>query len=112
MFVVINNFNFSMKYFFSIFFLLIMLTSVTVSVMEQWQGEDVSEVKESKANESDDKDGEEKLEKEKEIYTLSHHILLEISSFSTRKLKKTNHYGQDSFISELFASLPELPPEA
>jgi type III secretory pathway component EscV len=112
MFVVINNFNFSMKYFFSIFFLLIMLTSVTVSVMEQWQGEDVSEVKESKANESDDADGEEKLEKEKEVYTFNHHILIEMSSFSTRKLKKTNHYGKDSFISELYASLPELPPEA
>jgi hypothetical protein len=112
MFVVINNFNFSMKYFFSIFFLLIMLTSVTVSVMEQWQGEDVSEVKESKANESDDTDGEEKVEKEKEVYTFNHKSAVEISLFSTRKLKKTNHYRKDSFISELYASLPELPPEA
>lgn len=86
-----------------------MLTSVTVSVMEQWQGEDVSEVKESK---SDDKDGEEKVETEKEVYTLNHNIFIETFLFSTKKLRKTNNYGNDSVISELYASLPELPPEA
>jgi hypothetical protein len=102
----------SMKVFFSIFFLLVMFTSVTVSLVEQWQGEDVSELKECKTDDADDTDGEEKVEKEKEVYTFNHKSLAETSLFSTRKLKKTNHYGKDSFISELYASLPELPPEA
>jgi hypothetical protein len=101
-----------MKVIYTIFFLLVMFTSVTVSVMEQWQGEDISELKESKTDDADDTDSEEKVEKEKEVYTFNHKSAVEISLFSTRKLKKTNYYGQDSFISELFASLPELPPEA
>jgi hypothetical protein len=101
-----------MKVIYAIFFLLVMFTSVTVSVMEQWQGEDISELKESKADDADDTDGEEKVEKEKEIYTFNHKSLVEIALFSTEKLIKTNHYGDDSFISELYASLPELPPEA
>ena len=101
-----------MKVLFSIFFLLVMLTSVTVSVMEQWQGEDISEVKESKTGDADDTDGEEKVGKEKEVYTLNHNIFIVTLLFSTGRLKKTNHYGNDSVISELYASLPELPPEA
>jgi hypothetical protein len=101
-----------MKVLFVIFFLLIMVTSVTVSVMEQWQGEDVSELKECKTDDFDDKDGEEKVEKEKEVYTFNQHKLIEVSLFLTRKLKKASQYGKDSFISELFASLFELPPEA
>jgi hypothetical protein len=101
-----------MKVIYAIFFLLVMFTSVTVSVMEQWQGEDVSELKESKTDNADDTDSEEKVEKEKEVYTFNHKSLVEISLFSTGKLKKASQYGKDSFISELFASLPELPPEA
>jgi hypothetical protein len=101
-----------MKVIYAIFFLLVMFTSVTVSVMEQWQGEDITELKESKTDDTDDRDGEEKVEKEKEVYTFNHKGFVETSLFSTRKLKKTNHYGKDSFISELYASLPELPPEA
>jgi hypothetical protein len=89
-----------------------MMTSVTVSVMEQWQGGDVSELKECKTDDFDDTDGEEEVEKEKEVYTFNHHNIIEISLFSAAKLKKSNHYLKDTFISELFASLHELPPEA
>jgi uncharacterized protein with ParB-like and HNH nuclease domain len=99
-----------MKNIYAIFFLLVMFTSVTVSVMEQWQGEDISEIKESKSDDADDTDGEEKVEKE--VYTLNHNIFIETLLFSTEKLKKTNYYGNDSFVSVLYASLPELPPEA
>jgi hypothetical protein len=101
-----------MKSFFSIFFLLLMVASVTVSVIEQWQGEDISELKENKSNDADDTDGEEKVGKEKEVYTLNHNIFIETLLFPTEKLKKTNNYGKNTFISELYASLPELPPEA
>jgi hypothetical protein len=87
-----------------------MVASVTVSVVEQWQGEDISEIKESKSDDADDTDGEEKIENE--VYTLNHNIFIEILSFPTEKLKKTNNYGKNTFISELYASLPELPPEA
>jgi hypothetical protein len=99
-----------MKVIYAIFFLLVMFTSVTVSVMEQWQGEDVSELKESKTDDLDDTDGEEKIEKE--IYTFNQHNLLEIAFFLTKKLKKDNQYDKGSFISELHTFLPELPPEA
>jgi hypothetical protein len=87
-----------------------MVASVTFSVMEQWQGEDISEIKESKSDDADDTDGEEKVEKE--VYTLNHNIFIETPLFPTEKLKKTNNYGKNTFISELYASLPELPPEA
>jgi hypothetical protein len=99
-----------MKVIYAIFFLLVMFTSVTVSVMEQWQGEDIFEIKESKSDDADDTDGEEKVEKE--VYTLNHNIFIETLLFPTEKLKKSNNYGNDSFISVLYASLPELPPEA
>jgi hypothetical protein len=89
-----------------------MVASVTVSVVEQWQGEDISELKESKSDDADDTDGEEKVEKVEEIYTFNYNTFIDISLFLTKKLKKSNQYGNDSVISELFASLPELPPEA
>ena len=99
-----------MKLFFSIFFLLLMMVSTTVSVVEQWQGEDVSEVKESKTNDADDTNEEEKVEKE--VYIFDHNIFTEIPEFSTGKKRKMNHYGDDAFLSEAYAFLPKLPPEA
>ena len=88
---------------------MLMVASVTVSVVEQWQGEDVSEIKEGKTNDADDTNEE---EKEKEVYTFNHNVFTEIPQFSTGKRRKINHYGDDALFSEVYAFLPKLPPEA
>jgi hypothetical protein len=81
--------------------------------VEQWHGEVVLELKECKTDDSGDEDGEEKVEKvEKEVYTYKLKSFIESYLFSSLNLKKISHLQNDSFISELFVSLPDLPPEA
>ncbi len=88
-----------------------MAASVTVPLMVQWQSEDVYEMKEKSADDTDD-DLKEDKEKEKGLYVLHIKLLSKSSVFSNENTPEKQYYKHDSAISENHASLPELPPEA
>lgn len=98
-----------MKFFLSICLALIMAASVTVPLMVQWQGEDMYEMKEKNADDTDDdfKEG-----KEKNLYVLHIKLLSKFNVFSNENTSEKQYHKHDSAISENHASLPELPPEA
>lgn len=98
-----------MKYFLSIFLLIIMLASVSVSFVEQMKGGDLYEFKECNTDDADEKS---KVEKEKEIYHLKNNPQLQIDVFSLAKLRKQIIVEDNCLISERHTLLLELPPEA
>jgi hypothetical protein len=87
-----------------------MFANITISVVEQWHGEVVSELKESKTDDFGDEDSEEKVEKEVYFHKLK--VFIESYLYFGLNLKKVSHPQSDFFISEFFATLPDLPPEA
>lgn len=99
-----------MKLFFSCFFLVIMTLNVALPLVERLHGRDMYEWTEAS---SDDTDEESKSEKEKEKESISsscyHDVNLDASVL--KKFKKSLFSTDDLPLSELFASLPELPPE-
>ncbi|MBK7935990.1 MAG: hypothetical protein IPJ82_02445 [Lewinellaceae bacterium] len=102
-----------MKYIFPWFFLLIMSLNVAIPLMEQLRGGDMYEYTELGAKELDGKDKSEKEEgKEKESYTFSDHSGLNPGAFYNKKRKNSGFPKADQLLSELYAFLPELPPEA
>ena len=98
-----------MKYPLSIFLLIIMLASVSVSFVEQMKGGDSYELKECNTDDADEKS---KVEKEKEIYHFKNNPLPQIDVFSLAKLRKQIVVKNNCLISERHTFLPELPPEA
>lgn len=104
-----NSITFWMKFFLSICLALIMAASVTVPLMVQWQGEDVYEMKEKSADDTDD---DLKESKEKSIYVLNINISSKFNVFFNENTSEKQYHKYDSAISENHASLPELPPEA
>jgi hypothetical protein len=99
-----------MKLLLSIFLLIIMIASVTVPVLAQWQGEDVSEVKDGKKE--SDSDDEFKIGKEKEVYLTNGYFSLVLTAFSSAKTKEKQYYQHDCLISENHAQRLEMPPDA
>ena len=97
-----------MKHFLSIFLLIIMVTSLSVSAVEQLKDGDIYELKECKTDDADEKS---KVEKEKEVYNFESNSLLQIDDFSLAKLKKQIVIKNDNLKSERHTFLPELPPE-
>ncbi len=86
-----------------------MAASVTVPLMVQLQDEDVYEMKEKSAGDTDD---DLKEAKEKDVYVLNIQILNKSNGFLNENTPEKQYYKHDSAISENHASLPELPPEA
>jgi hypothetical protein len=99
-----------MKLLLSTFLLIIMIASVTVPVLVQWQGEDVSEVKDGK-NEGDS-DDEFKVGKEKEVYITNGYFSLILAVSSLEKTSEKQYYVHDCLISENHAQRLEMPPDA
>jgi hypothetical protein len=99
-----------MKYFLSISLLIIMIASVAVPVLAQWQSEDVCEMKECKSE--SDSDNEFKVGKEKEVYTSTGYFSFVFAAFCLEKTKEKQYYKHDCLISENHALQLEMPPEA
>jgi hypothetical protein len=99
-----------MKLLLSIFLLIIMIASVAVPVLAQWQGEDVCELKDGK-NEKDS-DDEFKVGKEKEVYVSHNLFSLIVGAFYLENTNEKQYYKHDCLISENHAKQLEMPPEA
>lgn len=116
-----------MKHFLATFFLIIMILNVALPLVEQLQAKDLYELVQLGADDVDDEnksenepesksESENEAEKDKEEYTkktipFSTQLLSPYHSFDLRKVKKTLFPGHQLPISELYTSLPELPPE-
>lgn len=117
-----------MKHFIATFFLIIMILNVALPLVEQLQAKDSYELVKMEADDVDDetkgenepenkseKESENEAEKDKE-YTkknlpFSTQFLSHSHSFNSAKFKKALFPGRDLPVSELYTSLPELPPE-
>jgi hypothetical protein len=99
-----------MKLLLSISLLVIMIASVTVPVLAQWQNEDVCEIKDGKSE--GDSDDEFKVGKEKEVYITGGYFSLILPTFSSEKTKEKQYFKHDCLISENHAKQLEMPPEA
>jgi hypothetical protein len=108
--VVQIQFRLSMKLLLSISLLIIMIASVAVPVVAQWQGEDVCEVKGGKSE--GDSDDEFKVGKEKEVYVSNGHFSLILAAFSSEKTSEKQYHKLDCLISENHAQRLEMPPDA
>ena len=98
-----------MKLLLSISLVIIMIVSVTVPLVVQWQGEDMYELKESN---SDDSDDEFKVGKEKEVYIVNRLIAVLIPALIVEETKEQQYYKHECLVSENHSFLPEIPPEA
>jgi hypothetical protein len=97
-----------MKLLLSISLIIIMITSVAVPLLVQWQSEDVCEMKESKGDDSDD---EFKIGKEKEVYIINPLLAALAPVMISEITKEKQYYQHESLISENYSFLPEIPPE-
>jgi hypothetical protein len=98
-----------MKLLLSISLLIIMMTSVTLPLLVQWQCEDVCELKESKGEDSDD---EFKIGKEKEVYIINSLLSILIPVLTSGKTNERQYYKHDCLISENHSMQLDMPPEA
>ena len=99
-----------MKIFFSYFFLVMMTLNLAIPLVEQLRGENVSALTEV-VSEDADEEGKTEKEKEKESISFSGDQVIHLGAFDLEKFKKSLFPRYDFPVSELFASLPELPPE-
>jgi hypothetical protein len=97
-----------MKLLLSISLLIIMIASVAVPVLAQWQSEDLCETKDSKS----DSDDEFKVGKEKEVYVSNGYFSLVLAAFYAEETNEKQYYKHDCLISENHAKQLEMPPEA
>jgi len=100
-----------MKRRFTFFFLLIMTLNVAIPLVEQLRGWDQYELTEAGTDDTDEEGNTEK-EKEKESLAFSHDHALLIGAFNLTQFRKSLFFTDELPLSELYASLPELPPEA
>jgi hypothetical protein len=99
-----------MKNLFALFLAIVLVIGVVVPSVVQLQGDDVYEMKEKNADDSDD---DLKESKEKDLYVLTIDVVLrKFNTFFSNNTSEKQYHKQDSAISENHASLPELPPEA
>ncbi len=98
---------------FPFFFLLIMALNVAIPIVERVLGQDQYELAEMNKDKADDTEEEKKTEKEKEkeALTFSDYVAIRLDGSSNRR-KISPFPADERLISELFAFLPELPPEA
>ncbi len=101
-----------MKRFFPFFFLLIMALNVALPIAERLLKNEQYELSEMNKDQSDDTEEEKKTEKEKEKESISFsdYLTIHLDGSSDRR-NKSIFPAHERLISELFACLPELPPE-
>lgn len=99
-----------MKFFFSYFFLVMMTLNLAIPLVEQLRGGNLCALTEV-ASEDADEEGKTEKEKEKESISFSGDHVVNIDAYNLEKFKKSLFPQYDFPVSELFASLPELPPE-
>lgn len=99
-----------MKIFFSYFFLVMMTLNLAIPLVEQLRGENVCALTEV-VSEDADEEGKTEKEKEKESISFSGDQVIHLGAYDLEKFKKSLFPRYDFPVSELFASLPELPPE-
>lgn len=99
-----------MKSVFSIFLLIIMMTNVSVTYMQQVKLGFKYELKESNTDDADENIEVEK-EKGKEVYH-SNHLNFDDHLFNLAYIKNIIVCSNDHLFSERHTFLPELPPEA
>lgn len=105
---------FFMKLVFSFFFLLIMTLNVAIPLAEQLRGSVSYELAEAGTDDPDEEgcpEKEKEKEKEKESISFWHHGAIKLDGFSRERLRKSSFPACGLPLSELYASLPELPPE-
>lgn len=103
-----------MKLFFAYFFLAIMTLNLTLPLVERLQGKNAYELTKFGSDDADEEGNSEKekeKEKEKESISYSCDHSFHLDAHILEKFKKTPFPANDLPVSELFASLPELPPE-
>ena len=98
-----------MKVLLSVFLLLVMVTSVSVSVLEQLRENSACEYKESK---TDDDNKEEKTKVEKDLFVFKNQLNLPFSNSNLNAQKAHFTAEDETCISFLYISLPENPPES
>ncbi len=91
-----------------------MALNVTLPVVEQFWGGDTYELaKLGKSEEGKtEKESEKETEKEKESLAFSDHAAPRLDAFGLEKFRKSLFSKDDFPVSELYAFLPELPPDA
>jgi len=99
-----------MKIFFSYFFLVMMTLNLAIPLVEQLLGENMCALTEV-VSEDTDEEGKTEKEKEKESISFSGAHVIHLDANDLEKFKKSLFPRYDFPVSELFASLPELPPE-
>ncbi len=88
-----------------------MTLNVAIPFMEQLRGSDLYEMTKMGADD-ESKDGKEKeTEKGKESLAFFYHSALLFNAPGLERFKKSLFPKDDHPVSELYASLPELPPE-
>ena len=104
--------EFYMKRFFPFFFLLIMALNVALPIAERLFKDEQYELSAMNKDKSENTGEEKKTEKEKEkeSITFSDFMAIRLDGSSDRR-KKSVFPADERLISELFAFLPELPPE-
>ena len=90
-----------------------MTLNVALPLLEQLRGGNKCELVEMAADDSDEESAPEKeKEKEKESISYSSCTFIKADALNFAKFKKSMFDTDDLPVSELFASRPELPPEA
>ncbi len=103
-----------MKLVLSYFFLVIMTLNLAIPLVERLHGRDMYELTEVGSDDTDEKgktENEKEKEKEKESISFSYDHLIHLDAHILEKFKKSLFPKNDIPVSELFAFLPELPPE-
>lgn len=100
-----------MKCFFSLLLLLIMTSNLAVSCIEQLRGSVMYELAEAGTDDADEK-GEKGKEKEKDSLSCSDHFIISLDGLNKKNLHKSLFPRNNLPNSELYASLPELPPKS
>lgn len=103
-----------MKHIFVFFFLLIMLLNVAIPAMGQLHGVDKYELakmsKDDEGKAEKEKEGEKKTEEESLAF--AHYSGPKPGAFPLGKCQKSLFPPDDFPVTESYASLPELPPDA
>lgn len=88
-----------------------MMLNVTAPLLEQLGEEDLCELSDLGSDDTADEEGKVEVEKEKESFTYSCHLLSPTEEISLAVRKNALNTESARMISETWTQLPELPPE-
>ena len=98
-----------MKSFLSLFLIAVILANIAAPLVEQLKGEKICVLMEDSDENGKD---EIKIEKEKETYTYHTMTFFKLNPVIEENSRETLYFKHDELISECYAFLPEIPPEA